>query len=69
VDAKYPFNPNGSVLNIAGITDKTGRILGLMPHPERHIAYLQHPNHTRKRLNKIGDGLYIFKNAVKYFKT
>lgn len=69
VDAKYPFNPNGSVLNIAGITDKTGRILGLMPHPERHISYLQHPNHTRKRLNKIGDGLYIFKNAVKYFKT
>lgn len=69
VDAKYPFNPNGSVLNIAGITDKTGRILGLMPHPERHIAYLQHPNHTRKRLNKIGDGLYIFKNAVEYFKT
>ncbi|NOR16412.1 phosphoribosylformylglycinamidine synthase I [candidate division WOR-3 bacterium] len=69
VDAKYPFNPNGSVLNIAGITDKTGRILGLMPHPERHISYLQHPNHTRKRLNKIGDGLYIFKNAVNFFKS
>jgi len=69
VDAKYPFNPNGSVLNIAGITDKTGRILGLMPHPERHIAYLQHPNHTRKRFNEIGDGLYIFKNAVNFFKS
>lgn len=66
--AEYPFNPNGSVSNIAGITDKTGRILGLMPHPERHISYLQHPNHTRVHLNEVGDGLYIFKNAVKYFK-
>ena len=64
----YPFNPNGSVMCIAGITDKTGRILGLMPHPERHISYLQHPYHTRKRDNNIGDGLYIFKNAVDYFK-
>lgn len=67
-DAKYPFNPNGSVLNIAGITDRTGRILGLMPHPERHISYLQHPYHTRKQLDEVGDGLYIFKNAVEYFK-
>lgn len=68
-DAGYPFNPNGSVLNIAGIADKTGRILGLMPHPERHISRLQHPNHTRENLNEIGDGLHIFKNAVNYFKS
>jgi phosphoribosylformylglycinamidine synthase I len=68
-DAGYPFNPNGSVLNIAGITDKTGRILGLMPHPERYISYLQHPNHTRDKLDDEGDGFYIFKNAVDFFKS
>jgi len=68
-EAGYPFNPNGSILNIAGITDQTGRILGLMPHPERHISFLQHPNHTREKLEGPGDGLRIFENAVKYFKT
>jgi len=66
--AGYPYNPNGSVMNIAGIADKTGRILGLMPHPERHISYLQNPLHTRKRLNEKGDGFTIFENAVNYFK-
>lgn len=65
----YPANPNGSMLNIAGITDKSGRILGLMPHPERYISYLQHPQHTRQKFNSIGDGLYIFKNAVDYFSV
>jgi phosphoribosylformylglycinamidine synthase I len=65
--AGYPANPNGSMLDIAGIADKTGRILGLMPHPERYISFLQHPNHTREKLDKIGDGLHIFKNAVAYF--
>ncbi len=68
-DAGYPFNPNGSVLSIAGIADPTGRILGLMPHPERHISSLQHPNHTREKLDETGDGLRIFENAVKYFKV
>ncbi|OPX17607.1 phosphoribosylformylglycinamidine synthase I [candidate division WOR-3 bacterium 4484_100] len=66
--AGYPFNPNGSVMNIAGITDPTGRILGLMPHPERFISPLQHPAHTREELSDIGDGLLIFKNGVEYFK-
>ncbi|UCG91590.1 MAG: phosphoribosylformylglycinamidine synthase I [candidate division WOR-3 bacterium] len=65
--AQYPYNPNGSVLDIAGITDSTGRILGLMPHPERHISRCQHPNHTREALHNNGDGLTIFKNAVEYF--
>ncbi len=65
--AGYPHNPNGSILNIAGITDKTGRILGLMPHPERHITYLQNPLHTRLKLPKEGDGFMIFKNSVRYF--
>ena len=42
--AGYPHNPNGSEDNIAGICDETGRILGLMPHPERHIEVSQHPS-------------------------
>jgi len=67
--AGYPFNPNGSVLSIAGIADKSGRILGLMPHPERYVSCFQHPNHTREKLNDAGDGLNIFKNAVDYFKS
>jgi phosphoribosylformylglycinamidine synthase I len=65
--ADYPHNPNGSVMNIAGITDSTGRILGLMPHPERYVSYIQHPNHTRENLPDKGDGFLIFKNAVNYF--
>lgn len=65
--AGYPYNPNGSILDIAGITDTSGRILGLMPHPERHINRLQHPHHTRKKLEETGDGYAIFKNAVEYF--
>lgn len=44
--AAYPYNPNGSLENIAGICDDTGRIFGLMPHPERHMEYLQHPRWT-----------------------
>ncbi len=64
----YPYNPNGSIMNVAGIADKTGRILGLMPHPERHISCLQNPLHTRKKLSERGDGFAIFENAVNYFK-
>ena len=59
-------NPNGSVANIAGICDPTGRILALMPHPERHIFPTQHPRWTREGLKKEGDGLIIFRNAVEY---
>lgn len=68
-DAGYPYNPNGSVMNIAGVADKTGRVLGLMPHPERFFSYIQHPNHTRKQIPEQGDGFFIFQNAVKYFKS
>jgi phosphoribosylformylglycinamidine synthase I len=66
-EAGYPANPNGSIMNIAGITDKTGRIMGMMPHPERHISYLQHPLHTRMKTDEPGAGFCIFKNAVDYF--
>ncbi|MGD1041560.1 MAG: phosphoribosylformylglycinamidine synthase I [Sedimentisphaerales bacterium] len=64
----YPVNPNGSMASIAGLTDSTGRVLGLMPHPERHVRYTQHPRWTRdeKRETKDGDGMTIFTNAVKY---
>lgn len=68
----FPFNPNGSVDNIAGICDRTGRIFGLMPHPERHISFYQSPQWTRT-VRKApdggeGDGLVIFKNGVKFAK-
>ena len=45
--AGYPHNPNGSLKDIAGITDRTGRIFGLMPHTEDHIRASQHPRWTR----------------------
>ena len=68
-EAQYPYNPNGSTLGIAGIVDKTGRVLGLMPHPERFVSYIQHPEHRGQEQNGEGDGLFIFKNAVNYFKS
>lgn len=63
----YPANPNGSVHSIAGLCDKTGRILGLMPHPERYIHPTQHPHWTRIE-KPDPDGLKIFTNAVNYIK-
>jgi phosphoribosylformylglycinamidine synthase I len=65
----YPVNPNGSVDSIAGLTDATGRVLGLMPHPERHVRHTQHPRWTRHKDEKDPDGMTIFNNAVKYVKT
>jgi len=65
----YPQNPNGSIENIAGITDITGRVLGLMPHPERHFIFENHPFWTRKEKNSMyGDGAKIFENGVNYVK-
>lgn len=67
VATDYPANPNGSVSAIAGITNASGTILGLMPHPERYVKFTQHPNWTRhKPWRKMGDGLPIFQNAVTY---
>ena len=62
---KYPDNPNGSLNAIAGITDKTGRVLGLMPHPERFVRAEQHPNFRRMKIDKP-DGLFIFENMLKF---
>jgi len=64
--AGYPWNPNGSDRHIAGICDSTGRIFGLMPHPERHLSRYNHPRWTRENLPEEGDGLAIFRNAVEY---
>jgi phosphoribosylformylglycinamidine synthase len=65
----YPANPNGSTDDIAGITDPTGRILGLMPHPERHFLPVQHPFWTRlAKRGRRGDGARVFENGVNYVK-
>jgi phosphoribosylformylglycinamidine synthase I len=66
--AGYPDNPNGSIENIAGICDASGRIFALMPHPERFIRWTQHPRWTREPPKKDGDGLGIFRNAVDWVK-
>ena len=63
-DPPYPLNPNGSRNAVAGICDPTGRVLGLMPHPERHLEPVHHPSWTREGLAEEGDGLGLFVNAV-----
>lgn len=67
-DVPYPNNPNGSVGAVAGICDSTGRVCGLMPHPERHIDPTQHPRWTRGPIAREGDGLQVFRNAVRFLK-
>jgi phosphoribosylformylglycinamidine synthase len=63
---EYPSNPNGSLLDIAGICNPAGNVLGLMPHPENHIRPWQHPRGTRAGMGR--NGLGIFQNAVRYMK-
>ncbi len=72
-----PASPNGSINDIAGLTDESGRVLGLMPHPERALFFTQLPNwpnlkekylRSGKKLPEFGPGLQIFKNGVNYFK-
>lgn len=65
--AGYPWNPNGAELNIAGICDETGRILGFMPHPEGFLFPQNHPRWTREKIIE-GQGLQVFQNAVKFVK-
>ncbi len=60
----YPVNPNGSMLDIAGVTNSQGNVLGLMPHPENHIYPWQHPQWTRGV--ERGSGLALFRNGVHY---
>ncbi|MBC8471134.1 MAG: phosphoribosylformylglycinamidine synthase I [Planctomycetes bacterium] len=67
-EGAYPINPNGSMDSIAGLTDTTGRVLGLMPHPERFVRPTHHPHWSRLREKPANDGITIFNNAVKYIK-
>ena len=75
---KWPSNPNGSIRDIAGICDPTGRIFGLMPHPEAFHDLKNHPDWLRQKeafkregkdINtREGDGIHIFRNAVDYIR-
>ena len=72
--SSYPWNPNGSIDDIAGLCDPTGRILGLMPHPERHAERIQHPRWTRadnpvEAASAPGDGMRVFENAVAFIRA
>ena len=65
---KYPDNPNGSTNAIAGICDPSGRILGLMPHPEKFVDITQHPNWRRPGFQNLQAG-FIIESMVKYAKS
>ncbi len=74
---EFPYNPNGSLNDIASICDESGRRMGMMPHPERNITLTQRDDWTlvlekAKRdgahVSEESDGMAIFKNAVKYFE-
>jgi phosphoribosylformylglycinamidine synthase len=62
----YPHNPNGSPLGMAALTDPSGRLLGMMPHPEAFLHRTNHPQWTRRSLPEEGDGLTLFRNAVNF---
>lgn len=66
---KYSENPNGSVESVAGICDETGRVFGLMPHPERNLFGYNDPQSTRKEFPEEGAGFAIFRNAAEYLKS
>ncbi len=75
----FPDNPNGSVADIAGICDTTGRVFGLMPHPEAYKHFTNHPDWTIKKQtlkrqgktidkDELTSGILLFKNAVDYIR-
>jgi phosphoribosylformylglycinamidine synthase len=66
---EYPLNPNGSANAIAGICNETGRLFGLMPHPEAFLHRTNHPRWTREDLPEEGQGLAIFQNAVSFIRS
>ena len=65
---EYPLNPNGAVAAIAGICDPTGRLFGMMPHPEAYLYPVNHPRWTREKIPEEGMGLAIFRNAITYIR-
>ncbi|MCQ2052902.1 MAG: phosphoribosylformylglycinamidine synthase subunit PurQ [archaeon] len=66
-NAKYPWNPNGSLSDIAGICNSIGNVLGMMPHPERVLTRFTHPDWTRGYNSEEGDGLCVFRSVMKKF--
>jgi phosphoribosylformylglycinamidine synthase subunit PurQ / glutaminase len=66
---EFPANPNGSTNAIAGLCDPTGRLMGLMPHPEAFVHYTQHPRWTREQLPEAGDGLILYTNAAEFVRN
>lgn len=65
---EYPLNPNGTVGGMAALTDPTGRLFGLMPHPEAFLHRTNHPRWTRENLPEAGDGLALFENAFSFIR-
>jgi phosphoribosylformylglycinamidine synthase len=65
---EYPLNPNGSTDAIAGICNESGRLFGMMPHPEAYLHRTNHPRWTREDLPEEGAGLAIFRNAVNFIR-
>ncbi len=75
---EFPHNPNGSYDDIAAMTDKTGRVLAIMPHPERGMFTWQRNDFAELKdqaqrdgqtLSEEADGLKIFQNAARYFEV
>jgi phosphoribosylformylglycinamidine synthase subunit PurQ / glutaminase len=66
---EYPLNPNGAIEAIAGICDETGRLFGMMPHPEAYLHRTNHPRWTREELPDEGMGVLFFRNAVQYVRN
>jgi len=77
-EGAWPLNPNGSLADIAGICDGTGRVFGLMPHPEAFNHFTNHPDWTRTKetlarqgetsFPQEGEGVRLFRNAVDYMR-
>ena len=65
---EYPANPNGSPAAIAGICDPSGRLFGLMPHPEAFHHRTNHPRWTREELPEEGQGVAIFRNGINFIR-
>ncbi|MBW2186296.1 MAG: phosphoribosylformylglycinamidine synthase [Desulfuromonadales bacterium C00003068] len=65
---EFPLNPNGSTAAIAGLCDQTGRIFGLMPHPEAYVHRTHHPRWTREELPEEGMGLWLYQNAITFIR-
>ncbi|MGQ9510029.1 MAG: phosphoribosylformylglycinamidine synthase subunit PurQ [Thermodesulfobacteriota bacterium] len=65
---EYPLNPNGSIEAVAGLCDQSGRLMGMMPHPEAYLHRTNHPRWTREELPEEGMGVAFFRNAIEYIR-